>query len=81
MTSRVALVTGGTGGIGTAITNGLHPRIQGRDKHRDEAKTQPGPQNSRRGRNVVTVKGDVGDPASAEAMVRRSNSNSVRSIS
>ena len=72
MTSRVALVTGGTGGIGTAIVKrlaALGHKVA--TNYRDEAKTQAwAAQLKAGGVNVVTAKGDVGDPGSAEAMVR-----------
>ena len=72
MTSRVALVTGGTGGIGTAIVKrlaSLGHKVA--TNYRDEAKTQTWVADLKAaGVNVVTVRGDVGDPASAEAMVR-----------
>jgi acetoacetyl-CoA reductase len=72
MTARVALVTGGTGGIGTAIVKrlaSLGHKVA--TNYRDEAKTQAwAAELKAAGVNVVTVKGDVGDPGSAEAMVK-----------
>jgi len=72
MSSRVALVTGGTGGIGSAIVKrlaSLGHKVA--TNYRDEAKTQAWVADLKAaGVDVVTVKGDVGDPAAAEAMVR-----------
>jgi acetoacetyl-CoA reductase len=72
MTSRVALVTGGTGGIGTAIVKrlamlGHKVATNYRDKGKADAwaaqiKTQ--------GVNATIVPGDVGDVASAEGIVK-----------
>jgi acetoacetyl-CoA reductase len=72
MTSRVALVTGGTGGIGTAICQRLAD--QGHrvaTNYRDEAKAQAWhARMAAEGIEVCMVRGDVADPASAEAMIR-----------
>ncbi len=72
MTSRVALVTGGTGGIGTAICArlaGMGHRVA--TNYRNRAKAEEWQQAMRaRGIEVTLVPGDVGDTASAEAMVR-----------
>ncbi|WP_448100779.1 acetoacetyl-CoA reductase [Luteibacter jiangsuensis] len=72
MTQRTALVTGGTGGIGTAIV-----RYLARQGHRvatnfrDEARAAAWREDMiRDGIDVVMVPGDVSDPLSAEAMVR-----------
>jgi len=83
MTSRVALVTGGTGGIGTAIVKrlaslGHKVATNYRDKGKADAWVA---QLKAQGVNATVVPGDVGDVASAEAMSRRSNSSSVPSIS
>lgn len=71
MTSRVALVTGGTGGIGTAIVKrlaALGHRVA--TNYRDESKAKDWATGLKRdGVNVTLVKGDVADPASAETMV------------
>ena len=72
MTSRVALVTGGTGGIGTAICQRLAD--QGHrvaTNYRDEAKARAWQQAmTERGYSVSIFPGDVSDPGSAEALVR-----------
>lgn len=72
MTSRVALVTGGTGGIGTAICQRLAD--QGHrvaTNYRDETKARAWQQAmTERGFNVSIFAGDVSDPDSAEALVR-----------
>ncbi|NID13950.1 acetoacetyl-CoA reductase [Luteibacter yeojuensis] len=72
MTQRTALVTGGTGGIGTAIV-----RYLARQGHRvatnfrDEARAAAWREDMiRDGIDVVMVPGDVSDPVSAESMVR-----------
>jgi len=71
MTSRVALVTGGTGGIGTAIVQrlaGLGHKVA--TNYRDEAKARKWQQSmSDLGIEVALVPGDVAEPASAEAMI------------
>jgi len=72
MTSRVALVTGGTGGIGTAICQRLAD--QGHrvaTNYRDEGKARAWQQAmAERGYSVAIFPGDVSEPDSAEAMVR-----------
>lgn len=72
MTSRVALVTGGTGGIGTAICQRLAD--QGHrvaTNYRDEDKARAWQQAmTERGYSVSIFPGDVSDPGSAEALVR-----------
>ncbi|HEY3520395.1 MAG TPA: SDR family NAD(P)-dependent oxidoreductase, partial [Rhodanobacteraceae bacterium] len=69
---RVALVTGGTGGIGTAIVKrlaGMGHKVA--TNYRDEAKTRAWQQKMvASGVNATVIKGDVSDPASCEAMVR-----------
>jgi len=72
ITQRTALVTGGTGGIGTAIVRYL--ARQGHrvaTNYRDEAKAAAWREDMiRDGIDVVMVPGDVADPASAASMVR-----------
>jgi len=72
MTARVALVTGGTGGIGSAIVK--HLAKQGHKvatNYRDEAKANAWvSQMKAQGVDAVAVKGDVSDTAGAEAMVK-----------
>ncbi|UYB53946.1 beta-ketoacyl-ACP reductase [Xanthomonas sp. AM6] len=72
MTSRVALVTGGTGGIGTAICERL--AAQGHrvaSNYRDEAKARAWQQRMReRGHEVAIVAGDVASPEHAQALVQ-----------
>ena len=72
MTQRTALVTGGTGGIGTAIVRYL--ARQGHrvaTNYRDDARAAAWREDMiRDGIDVVMVPGDVADPASAEAMIR-----------
>jgi acetoacetyl-CoA reductase len=72
MTQRTALVTGGTGGIGTAIVRYL--ARQGHrvaTNYRDQAKADAWREAmTQEGFDVLLVKGDVSDPASCEAMVR-----------
>jgi acetoacetyl-CoA reductase len=72
MTSRVALVTGGTGGIGTAIVRklaGMGHKVA--TNYRDKARATAWQEALKRdGIDVALAAGDVGDPATAEAMVR-----------
>jgi acetoacetyl-CoA reductase len=72
ITQRTALVTGGTGGIGTAIVRYL--ANQGHKvatNYRDEARAAAWREDMiRDGIDVVMVPGDVSDPVSAAAMVR-----------
>jgi acetoacetyl-CoA reductase len=71
MNPRIALVTGGTGGIGTAICRrlaSLGHRVA--TNYRDEAKARAWQQQLKaEGVDIAIVPGDVGDPATAEAMV------------
>ena len=72
MTARVALVTGGTGGIGSAIVKrlaSLGHRVA--TNYRDEAKAKIWvAQMKAQGVNAVVVPGDVGDVSAAESMVK-----------
>ena len=72
MTTRVALVTGGTGGIGTAICR--HLATLGHKvatNYRDEAKAKAWQDAQRKeGFDFALAKGDVADAATAEGMVR-----------
>jgi acetoacetyl-CoA reductase len=72
MTQRTALVTGGTGGIGSAIIRYLAK--QGHKvatNYRDEAKTEAWLAAMKsEGIEVCTVRGDVSDPEACVAMVR-----------
>jgi acetoacetyl-CoA reductase len=71
MESRVALVTGGTGGIGSAIVKRL-ARMGHRvaTNYRDEAKARKWQEQARaEGLEVLIVPGDVANPESAAAMV------------
>ena len=72
MTSRIALVTGGTGGIGSAICQRLvHMGHRVATNYRDEAKARDWQARMKAaGTDVVVVPGDVGTPEGAEAMVR-----------
>ena len=71
MTSRVALVTGGTGGIGTAICKQLHD--QGHrvaSNYRDAARARLWQQQMRQaGYDIGIFQGDVADTAQSAAMV------------
>jgi acetoacetyl-CoA reductase len=72
MAARVALVTGGTGGIGTAIVKRL-ARLGHKvaTNYRDKSKADAWlAQLKADGVEAIAVPGDVGDVASAEAMVK-----------
>jgi acetoacetyl-CoA reductase len=72
MTSRIALVTGGTGGIGSAICQRLAQmghRVA--TNYRDESRARDWQAKMKAaGTDAVIVPGDVGSPEAAEAMVR-----------
>ena len=72
MTARVALVTGGTGGIGSAICKKLADMgHKVATNYRNEEKTQAWLQQMReQGYDITAVKGDVSSPEEAEALVR-----------
>jgi acetoacetyl-CoA reductase len=72
MTARVALVTGGTGGIGSAICKKLADMgHKVATNYRNEEKTQAWQQQMRdQGYDITAVKGDVSSPEEAEALVR-----------
>jgi acetoacetyl-CoA reductase len=72
MSARVALVTGGTGGIGTAIVHQLAKMgHKVATNFRNEEKTRTWRDKlAGEGIEVLTVKGDVSDPQSCEQMVR-----------
>jgi acetoacetyl-CoA reductase len=72
MASRVALVTGGTGGIGTAICKRLADaghKVATNYRSEEKAKAWQG-QMKADGYDFTLVKGDVTSPEEAEAMVR-----------
>jgi len=73
MTTRVALVTGGTGGIGTAIVRKLAAMgHKVATNYRDKARATAWQEALKRdGVDVALASGDVADPASAEAMIRQ----------
>ena len=72
MTARIALVTGGTGGIGTAIVKKLID--QGHrvaTNYRNEERARAWQQQMKdAGYDVTMAKGDVSSPEEAESMVR-----------
>ena len=72
MTSRVALVTGGTGGIGTAICKRLIDaghRVA--TNYRNEERTRAWQEQMKAaGYEVTVARGDVSSPEESEAMVR-----------
>ncbi|MDE2408260.1 MAG: acetoacetyl-CoA reductase [Xanthomonadaceae bacterium] len=72
MTSRVALVTGGTGGIGTAIVKRLADMgHKVATNYRNEEKARAWQDRMKAaGYEVVLARGDVTSPQDAEAMVR-----------
>ena len=71
MTQRTALVTGGTGGIGSAIVR--HLAGQGHrvvTNYRDPDKAETWRQTmAKEGIEVCMVQGDVSDPMGCEAMI------------
>ena len=72
MQSRIALVTGGTGGIGTAIVKRLADMgHKVATNYRNEEKAHAWQEQMKAaGYDVTLVKGDVTSPEQAEAMVR-----------
>ncbi len=72
MTPRIALVTGGTGGIGTAIVKRLADLgHQVATNYRNEEKARAWQQQLKdQGYDITLVKGDVGSPEEAAALVR-----------
>ncbi|HET8942171.1 MAG TPA: acetoacetyl-CoA reductase [Rudaea sp.] len=72
MTARIALVTGGTGGIGTAIVKRL--ALLGHKvatNYRDESKARAWAEKMKsNGVDVALIAGDVGTPESAEQIVQ-----------
>ena len=72
MTQRTALVTGGTGGIGSAIVRylaGQGHRVA--TNYRDPARAEAWRKSmAAEGIDVCMVEGDVCDPAASEAMIR-----------
>ncbi|MGO1720392.1 MAG: acetoacetyl-CoA reductase [Luteimonas sp.] len=72
MTTRVALVTGGTGGIGTAICKRLHEAgHKVATNYRNEEKTRAWQaQMKQDGYDITVARGDISSPEEAEAMVR-----------
>ncbi|MEF2156262.1 acetoacetyl-CoA reductase [Luteimonas sp. FXH3W] len=77
MTTRVALVTGGTGGIGTAIIKRLAQQgCKVATNYRDETKAKAWQEQLKsEGIEVYLAKGDVSDPAQCETMIRDIESN------
>ena len=73
MTARVALVTGGTGGIGTAICRRLHTAgYRVATNYRDEGRAREWQERMRAdGCEVVLAQGDVASAEQSEAMVRQ----------
>ena len=73
MTSRIALVTGGTGGIGSAICERLARNgLKVVTNYRDEGKARAWQERMKeKGFDMAIVAGDVGDTASSAAMVAR----------
>jgi acetoacetyl-CoA reductase len=83
MTSRVALVTGGTGGIGTAIVKRLADMgHKVATNYRNEEKARAWQEQMKAaGYDIAIVKGDVTSPQEAEAMVAKSRPARARSTS
>lgn len=73
MTARVALVTGGTGGIGTAICKRLHTAgYRVATNYRDEGRAREWQDRMRAdGCDVTLSQGDVSSAEQSEAMVRQ----------
>ncbi len=72
MTTRVALVTGGTGGIGTAICKKLSSmghKVATNFRNEEKAKAWQ-QQMQAEGFDIVLARGDVTDPAEAQAVVQ-----------
>ncbi|MHC9085870.1 acetoacetyl-CoA reductase [Luteimonas sp. RIT-PG2_3] len=72
MTARVALVTGGTGGIGTAICRRLADaghKVATNYRNEDKARAWQAQQKAE-GYEFALAKGDISTPEEAEAMVR-----------
>ena len=72
MTSRIALVTGGTGGIGTAICRKLADmghKVATNYRNREKAEAWQA-QMRADGYDIALAPGDVGTPESAELLVR-----------
>ena len=72
MSTRVALVTGGTGGIGTAIVKrlaGMGHKVATNYRNEEKARAWQ-EQMKAAGYDIAIVKGDVTSPQDAEAMVR-----------
>ena len=72
MTSRVALVTGGTGGIGTAICKRLADmghKVATNYRSEERARAWQAELKAD-GYDIALAKGDVSSPEEAEAMVR-----------
>lgn len=77
MTSRIALITGGTGGIGTAICERLARaghRVATNFRNEEKARAWQAAMRAK-GIEVFLAPGDVADPDSAAAMVRTIQEN------
>ena len=77
MTSRVALVTGGTGGIGTSIVKKLADMgCKVATNYRNEEKTRAWQEELKKdGYDVYIAKGDVSNPEDCEAMIKDIETN------